>query len=78
MKQPDLIATIDEELGHVPKYPKDHQSELRMYYNLARRISLGKKAERERTRQEVMRRCVEDLKARHPDYEPSFDREYFE
>jgi hypothetical protein len=77
MKQPQPISTIDEELAHVPKHPKEHQRELRMFYNIARRISLGKKPERERTRQEVMRRCAEDLKTRHPDYEPSFDREYF-
>lgn len=68
---------IDEELKHIPKHPKYHQSELRMIYNMARRRSLGEKAEKTQTAKDVLDYSIASVRERHPTAELSYDKSYF-
>lgn len=54
LKRESLNRQVDEELEHIPKHPKEHQPELRILDTLvARRQTLGEKAQRTQTAQEV-------------------------
>lgn len=49
-----LNRQVDEELEHIPKHPKEDQPESRMVDNMAWRRSLGEKAERTQTAEDVL------------------------
>ena len=77
MNQHGMQQQVQAELEHIPRHPKQHQSELRMIYSMTRTHSLGKKAEQEKTKAEVLRESIAFVRQRHPDYEPKYDEVYF-
>jgi hypothetical protein len=70
----DLVL---QEMEHIPRHPKPHQSDLRMAYFIARMHSLGKKAKGEKTPVEVLQECIDVLKKTAPDAELRFDTAFF-
>jgi hypothetical protein len=66
-----------QELEHIPKHPKPHQSDLRMVYFIARMHSLGKKAKAEKTPVEVLQECIDLLRKTAPDAEFLYDASFF-
>ena len=70
----DLVL---EEMEHIPKHPKPHQSDLRMAYFTARMHSLGKKAKSERTPVDVLQECIDELRKTAPGAEFRFDTAFF-
>jgi len=65
------------EMDHIPKHPKQHQSDLRMVYWLRRMRSLGKKAKEKKSASQVLRESIEDVRQTHSDFEAKFDAKFF-
>ena len=74
MSLPDMREIVLQEMDHIPRWPKEQQSELRMEYWLRRMNSLGKKAEIPDDRSQVMRKCLESVKKRFPGADFSYAR----
>ena len=66
-----------QEMEHIPRYPKETQSLLRMTYWFIRMNSLGKNAETPNDPSKVMQRCLEDLAKRDPSTQFVYDKEFF-
>jgi hypothetical protein len=64
-------------MEHLPRWPVDHQSELRAVYWFWRMNSLGKKASVPNDRAAVLERCLESLAKHHPGVEFQYDRAFF-
>jgi hypothetical protein len=73
----EMRQQVLAELEHIPRHPKEHQSELRMGYWLVRMNSLGKKATGKKSATDVLEECLADLRQRHPDYTPRYDEKFF-
>ena len=73
----EMREQVLQEMEHIPKHPKPHQSDLRMGYFLARMHSLGKKSKTDRTAFEVLQECIEILKKTTPAAEFRFDATFF-
>ena len=77
MKKEKMNAMVNEELSHIPKgsisaFP---QRKLRLEYNMQRRHDL---AENPYTpARESLLSAIERVKKNHPDFVPSFDRDFF-
>jgi len=74
----DMRQIVQQEMDHIPRWPKDAQSELRMSYWFWRMNSLGKKAELANNRSVVLKRCLDDAAKRHPGVEFHYDKTYFQ
>jgi hypothetical protein len=66
-----------QEMEHIPRYPKETQSLLRMTYWLIRMNSLGKNAETANDPSKVMERCLQDLAKSYPSAQFMYDKEFF-
>jgi len=83
LKSPDrkplaqMRQVVQQELDHIPRWPKATQSLLRQVYWFYRMNSLGKKAELPNDRFAVLRKCLEELAKDHPDAEFHYDRSFF-
>jgi hypothetical protein len=77
MTQQELNKHVDDELKHIPDWPREHQGPLRAIYNAKRRASLGKNAKIRRSAKEVIEECVARIKQWHPGAEVHYDKEYF-
>ena len=66
-----------QEMEHIPRRPKETQSELRMVYWSWRMNSLGKKAEVANDPGAVMQKCLESLRKSHPKAKFEYDQEFF-
>ncbi len=74
----DMRQLVLQEMDHIPRWPKDTQSELRMSYWILRMNSLGKKATLANDRSVVMAKCLAEAKKRHPDAKWLYDKDFFE
>ena len=77
MELHEMREQVLAEMDHIPKHPKQHQSDLRMAYWLMRMHSLGKKAKKKKTPGQVLRESIESVRQRHPDFEPKYDAKFF-
>lgn len=68
---------VQQELDHIPRWPKETQSYLRQVYWSFRMNSLGRNAEVPNDRGTVLRKCLETLKGEHPSAQFKFDRSFF-
>ena len=68
---------VGEEMEHIPKHPKEHQSELRMTYALLRKANLGKNGDPTKTRGDVMRESVASVRKRTSAAPLDYDKTYF-
>lgn len=72
-----MRRNVLEELDHIPKWPEP-QGELRLIYWSRRMRSLGRKAKGRKTAKEVLMECIERLRKEYPNFEPIYDKDYFE
>jgi hypothetical protein len=72
----EMREKVKAELKHIPK-DNSIQNELRMFYWSDRMRSLGKKAKSEKTKEEVLLESIKSLKKYHPDFEPQYDKTFF-
>lgn len=77
MSASEMRTLVQQEMDHIPRWPKETQSELRMTYWFWRMNSLGKKAEVANDRATVMQKCLDDLAKRHPGVEFEYDQAFF-
>jgi hypothetical protein len=75
---PEMRQLVLQEMDHIPRWPKDKQSSLRMVYWFWRMNSMGKKAEVTNDRSAVMQKCLTDLAKEHPGVEFQFDPVFFQ
>lgn len=73
----EMRELVLQEMDHIPRWPKETQSYLRLFFWFWRMNSLGKKAELPDDRAAVMQRCLEELAKDHPGQEFKFDAEFF-
>jgi hypothetical protein len=66
-----------DELEHIPR-GEDVQNELRLIYFNRRMHSLGRKARERKTAKDVLMESITRIKEDHPNFEPEYDREFFE
>ncbi len=67
---------VKQELEHIPR-GNFQQNELRMAYWFWRTHSLGKRAEKNETKEDVLKKSVETIKKDYPNFAPKFDRSFF-
>ena len=73
----EMRELVLKEMDHIPRWPKDSQSRLRMSYWFWRMNSLGKKAELPDDRSAVMQKCLEDLAKENPGAKYQCDNKFF-
>ena len=73
----EMRAKVAEELKYIPKHPKPVQGELRAAYQMLRMHSLGKKAEKEQTRRDVLLEAVKVVRNDNPTAKVAYDKKFF-
>ena len=75
-KHKAMLKQVKEEMNHLPKgdFP---QNKLRMYYQLLRMHSLGKKAKAKKSKEEILEEAIDAVKKDHSTFAPNFDPEFF-
>ena len=68
---------VKEEIKHIPKGNLS-QNSLRMAYWSGRMNSLGKKAKKKSTKEEILRVCIELVHKEYSDFDPDFDEDFFQ
>jgi hypothetical protein len=76
-KLKEMRGKVLKELEHIPDWPEP-QRDLRAIYWARRMRSLGRKARSRTTAGKVLLESIEQLKKYHNNYDPVFDREFFE
>jgi DNA-directed RNA polymerase subunit F len=73
MNKQEMTDTVIADLIHIATGP-DEQTELRMIYNSRRRkdLVIGK------SRKETIEYCIEVIKKINPNWQPEFDKTYFD
>jgi hypothetical protein len=77
MTRDAMNRLVGSELEHIPDWPGEHQSELRMIYALRRRASLGKNAVGTKAPGEVMRESVASVRKNNPSATLYYDAGFF-
>ena len=77
MTRDQMDRQVGEELNHIPNWPGEHQGELRMIYNMARRRSLGAKGGKKQSAKDILDYSVQSVRERHPTAQVNYDRSYF-
>ena len=73
----EMRELVLQEMDHLPRWPKERQSILRLAYWSARMNSLGRKADFPNDRSEVLQKCLELLAKNHPGVEFQYDAAFF-
>ena len=75
MKREEMNKIIKFELGYIPKGSRGSiQNKLRFYYNAYRRRDLARGKQRE----ESLKDAINRLKEEYPDFNPIFDKNFFQ
>lgn len=77
MKLNQMREKVKGELSHIPRWDFN-QNMLRQAYWSLRLHSLGKKSEREKTKEEVLIEVTELIKKDNPNFYPRFDEKFFD
>jgi hypothetical protein len=77
MQLHEMRQQVLAEMEHIPRHPKQHQSDLRMTYWLVRMNSLGKRAEGKKTAADVLHESIALIRKQYPDFEPRYDEKFF-
>ncbi|MDI6859921.1 MAG: hypothetical protein QMC85_05455 [Methanocellales archaeon] len=77
MKLNQMREKVKEELNHIPRWDFN-QNMLRQAYWSLRLHSLGKKSEKEKTKEEVLIEVTELIKKDNPSFYPRFDEKFFD
>ena len=72
-KLAEMRELVLQEMDHLPRWPKEQQSHLRLVYWTLRMNSLGKKADVPNDRSQVLQRCLESLAKEHLGVEFKYD-----
>jgi hypothetical protein len=75
---PQMRELVQQELDHIPRWPKETQSYLRQSYWFWRMNSLGKKAEVPNNPSAVLEKCLDDLAKERPGETFAFDAAFFD
>lgn len=75
-KLKELREQVKSELDHIPR-GNIPQNELRMFYWPLRMRSLGRKAEKSETKEEILKKSIDIVKKDYPDFVPNFGKEFF-
>ncbi len=75
-KLKEIREQVKNELEHIPR-GNQPQNELRMYFWPLRMNSLGKKAKNNETKEDVLKKSIEEVKNDYPDFIPQFDEKFF-
>jgi hypothetical protein len=78
MSLSEMRKLVLQEMEHIPRWPKETQSSLRMAYWFWRMNSLGKKAETPNDPSKVMEKCLKELAKDHPSAQFEYDRNFFD
>jgi hypothetical protein len=74
MKRAEINDLIKRELEYIPKGTKGSiQNKLRFQYSAYRRKGITKG----KSRQECLKETIDQLKANHPEFQPEFDKGFF-
>jgi len=76
MKLINIRQTVEEELRHIPR-GNEAQNLFRQVYNVLRLKSLGRKASKKKTKEEVFVEAIREVRKIYPDFFPEFDEEFF-
>lgn len=77
MSLPEMRELVQQEMDHLPRWPKAQQSILRLLYWSLRMNSMGKRAVVANDRSAVLRKCLDDLAKDHPGKEFDYDKAFF-
>ena len=69
-------ADIQLELGHIPRGSLA-QNMLRCYYEVGRSTSLGRKAQKRKTKETVLKEAIEAVEQKFPGFTPQYDKNFF-
>jgi hypothetical protein len=67
---------VKEEMEHIPR-GNSAQNELRMIYWPLRMNSLGKKAKAVETKEDILKRAIDEVKKTHHDFKPQYNEQFF-
>jgi hypothetical protein len=77
MSPNEMTTQVDAELRNIPK-SEGAQNLLRVYYNIARRQSLGKNVSPKPSAKKVLLDCIDKLRRTNPDVDLHYDKSFFE
>ena len=75
-KLKEIRERVKGELEHIPRGNLP-QNELRMFYWPLRMGSLGKKAKKSETKEEILRKSIEAVKQDYRDFAPQYNKKFF-
>lgn len=75
-KLKEMRELVNKELEHIPR-GNQSQNELRMFYQILRMHSLGKKAKNKATKEEILLKSIEAVKKYSPNFMPQYERKFF-
>ena len=67
---------VKAEMEHIPR-GGSAQNELRMIYWPLRMNSLGKKAQADETKEDILKRAIIEVKKTHNDFKPQYNEQFF-
>jgi hypothetical protein len=73
----ELNKVVSDELAHIPKHPKEHQSWLRAVYPMLRKASLGKNGDSAATRGSVLLESIASASKDRPGAVFLYDEAFF-
>lgn len=71
-----LREQVKAEMEHIPR-GGSAQNELRMIYWPMRMNSLGKKRKADETKEDILKRAIDEVKKTHSDFKPQYDEHFF-
>ncbi len=72
----EMRDQVNKELEHIPR-GNQSQNELRMFYQMLRMHSLGKKAKTKTTKEEILLQSIEAVKKYASNFIPQYDTKFF-
>lgn len=75
-KLKEMRELVNKELDHIPRGSQS-QNELRMFYQVLRMHSLGKKAKTKATKEEILLQAIEEIKKHTSNFIPEYDHKFF-
>jgi hypothetical protein len=73
----EMNSIVSTELEHIPTWPEP-QNMLRFVYSSLRKHSLGRKATKSQTKEDVLRRSIAIIKEKDPNWVEAYDRDFFQ
>jgi hypothetical protein len=75
-KLKEMREQVKDEMEHIPR-GSPLQNMLRLYYQPLRMNSLGKKAQIDATKEDILLQSIDAVKEEHPDFIPQYNTKFF-